>query len=245
VTRPRSSAPAPSRPARRRSLPWLLFPVLAAFLVVGCIGQEEVQDEPTPSPVASATVAAPSVEPTVEASLTPEATPTPTAEATPDEVATATPTTPASGDPPPSGAAGSADACSGNDDNRSFFSDAATAFDWPVYCAVLPARWFVADGQYRSARGGWLEIFYQGPGGARLELYEGGFCEDADGCVPDGPDAGTAAFGDQSGALVNAVDGRYAIVVDRGAALSWLAIGEGLDVETFKDLAADLVLVQE
>ncbi len=209
--------------------------------MVGCIGQEEVQDEPTPSP----SVAAPSVEPTVEASLTPEATPTPTAEPTPAEVATATPTTPASGDPPPSGAAGSADACSGNDDNRSFFSDAATAFDWPVYCAVLPARWFVADGQYRSARGGWLEIFYQGPGGARLELHEGGFCEEADGCVPDGPDAGTAAFGDQSGALVNAVDGRYAIVVDRGAARSWLAIGEGLDVETFKDLAAGLVLVQE
>ena len=208
---------------------------------MGCIGQDEVRDEPTSSP----SVAAPSTQPTVEASPSAEATPAPTAEPTPAESASSAPTTPASEEPSPSGETASADACSGNDDNRSFFSDAAAAFDWPVYCAVLPDRWFVADGQYRSARGGWLEIFYQGPGGARLELHQGGFCEDASGCVPGGQDAGTAAFGDKSGALVNAADGSYAIVVDRGAAQSWLAIGEGLDVETFKDLAADLVLVQE
>jgi hypothetical protein len=233
--------PEPSRPARRRSLPWLLLPVLAAFLVVGCIGQEEVRDDPTPSP----SVAAPSAEPTVEPSLTPEASPEPSAQPTPAEVATPSPTVPASEDPSPSGEAGSVAACSGNDDNRSFFMDAATAFDWPVYCAVLPARWFVADGQYRSARGGWLEILYEGPGGARFELHEGGFCEAADGCVPGGLDAGTAAFGDQSGSLVNVADGRYAVVVDRGAAPSWLAIGEGMDVDTFKDLAAGLSRVEE
>ena len=62
--------------------------------------------------------------------------------------------------------------------------------------------------------------------------------------MPDGSDAGTAAFGDQSGTLVDSGDGRYAVVVDRGAARSWLAIGEGLDVETFKDLAANLVRVE-
>ena len=208
---------------------------------MGCIGQEEVRDEPSPSPVASATVAAPSL----ETSPTAEATPAPTAEPAPTEVATPTPTVPASEQPSPSGEAGSADACSGNDDNRLFFSDAAAAFDWPVYCAVLPARWFVADGQYRSARGGWLEIFYRGPDGARFELHEGGFCEDSDGCVPDGSDAGTAAFGDHSGTFVDPGDGRYAVVVDRGSAHSWLAIAEGLDVETFKDLAANLVRVGE
>ncbi len=44
---------------------------------------------------------------------------------------------------------------------------------------------------------------------------------------------------------MNAADGRYAIVVDRGAAQSWMAIGEGMDVDTFKDLAARLSRVEE
>ncbi len=212
---------------------------------MGCIGQDEVRDDPTPSPAASASVAAPSVAPTAEASASAEISAPATAEPTPSEAAAPSPTVPASEEPSPSGEAGSAAACSGNDDNRSFFSDAANAFDWPVYCAVLPARWFVADGQYRSARGGWLEIFYQGPGGARFELHEGGFCEAADGCVPGGLEAGTAAFGDQSGGLVHVVDGRFAIVVDRGAARSWLAIGQGMDIETFKGLAAALTRVED
>ncbi len=86
---------------------------------------------------------------------------------------------------------------------------------------------------------------YTGPGGARFELHEGAFCAEADGCVPDGPDAGSAAFGDQSGTLVSASDGRHAVVVDRGDQISWLAIGDGLDVEVLKDLAAALVRVEE
>lgn len=137
------------------------------------------------------------------------------------------------------------DACTGTDDNREFFADVATAFDWPVYCAVLPARWSVESGQYRSAGGGWMEITYQGPGGARFELHEGAFCAEDDGCVPDGDDAGSAAFGDLSGTLVAGSDGRYAVVVDRGDQLSWLAIGDGLDVEAFNDFAASLVRVGE
>ena len=120
------------------------------------------------------------------------------------------------------------------------------AFDWSVYCAVLPARWFVANraATGRPAGAGWRSST-EGPGGARFELHEGAFCADADGCVPGGPDAGSAAFGDQSGTLVTGGDGRYAVVVDRGDAISWLAIGEGLDVETFKDLAATLLRVEE
>jgi hypothetical protein len=40
-------------------------------------------------------------------------------------------------------------------------------------------------------------------------------------------------------------DGRYAVVVDRGQDLSWVAIGDGLDAQAFEDLAADLLLVEE
>ena len=237
MTRRRSSAPGPIRPARRRSIPRLLLPVLAVLLAAGCIGQDDVRDEASPTPTASATAAAPSEEPSAE--------PSPTAEATPAPTATPTPTTAASTEPTPIGEAGSADACTGSDDNRAFFADVAAAFDWPVYCAVLPARWSVESGRYRSAGGGWMEMSYAGPSGARFRLHEGAFCADADGCVPDGPDAGSAAFGDKTGTLVTGSDGRFAVVVDRGDDISWLAIGEGLDLEAFKDLAATLVRVEE
>lgn len=242
MTRPRSSAPGRSRPARRRSLPWLLLPVLAVFLAAGCIGQDEVRDESSATPTASATGEAPTPEPSAEASPTEAATPVPTT--APTDAATPTPV-PASQEPLPSGGAGSADACTGTDDNREFFADVAAAFDWPVYCAVLPARWSVESGQYRSAGGGWMVISYEGPGGATFELHEGAHCAEADGCAPDGTDAGSAAFGDQAGTLVTASDGRYAVVVDRGEPISWMAVGSGLDVEDFKGFAAALIRLED
>jgi hypothetical protein len=239
VTRRRSSARGRHDPARRRSLPWFVLPFLAALIAAGCIGADEARDEPSATP--TATAAAPSAEPSVEPTPTtePTVTPAPTASATPTATAPE-----ASGSSSPSGESGSAAACTGNDSNRTFFAQVAAAVDWPVYCAVLPARWSVDSGQYRLAGGGWMRIAYEGPGGARFELSEGAFCDDADGCVPNGPDAGTAAFGDMTGTLVIGEDGRYAVVVDRGAELSWVAIGVGLDVEVVKDFAADLVRVE-
>jgi hypothetical protein len=59
-----------------------------------------------------------------------------------------------------------------------------------------------------------------------------------------GPDAGQAAFGDMTGTLIAGDDGRYAVVVDRGAPRSWVATGVGLDVDTFKAFAADLLRVE-
>jgi hypothetical protein len=217
------------------------MPVLAAFLAVGCIGRDEVPDEPSATPEVTATAASATAEPTAE----PIPTAQPTATPTPSDVATPTPTASAAGEPSPSGEAGSVGGCSGTDDNRKFFADAAAAFDWPVYCAVLPARWFVEAGTFRSAGGGWLQIAYKGPGGARFELHEGAFCDEGDGCAPDGPDSGSAAFGDLAGTLVIGRDGRHGVIVDRGAARSWLAIGTGLDAEVFKDFAADLVRIED
>jgi hypothetical protein len=214
--------------------------VLAAFIAAGCIGQDDVRDEPSATATASALAT-----PTLEPSLT--AVPTATAARTeaPTAAPTPTPTEPEpSAEASPSGDAGSSDVCTGNDSNREFYANVAAAFAWPVYCPVLPARWSVISGRYRSAGGGWMEIAYKGPGGAQFELHEGAFCDAADGCVPPGSDAGTTAFGDLSGTLVAADDGRYAVVVDRGAARSWLAIGSGLDVEQFKAFAADLALVE-
>ena len=90
-----------------------------------------------------------------------------------------------------------------------------------------------------------MRMAYKGPGGARLELAEGAFCDDADGCVPNGPDAGPATFGDLTGTLIIGDDGRYAVAVDRGARQSWVAIGAGLDAEVFKELVANLVRVED
>jgi hypothetical protein len=113
--------------------------------------------------------------------------------------------------------------------------------DWPVYCPVLPARWNVSTGSYSGGGGGQVVISYMGPNGATLALQQGSFCDAADGCVAAGSDVGSAAFGDQTGTLIALDDGGHAIVVDRAARPSWLAIGTGLDEAAFRDIAAGFV----
>ena len=70
----------------------------------------------------------------------------------------ATPSPSSAVEPSPSASAGSGAAahCSGSDDNRLFFADAAVVLNWTVYCAVLPSGWFVDTGGYRRAGGGRL-----------------------------------------------------------------------------------------
>lgn len=186
----------------------------------------------TLAPTAAASVAAPaSAEPSPPSSAP---TDVPTTSPTPTETATDEPS------PSPSGEGAVAD-CTGTDDNRTFYAAAATNLDWPVYCPALPARWFVSTGSYSGGSGGRLVIGYNGPGGATLSLHQGAFCENGDGCVGPGSDVGAAAFGDQTGTLVSLDDGGFAIVVDRGANPSWLAIGTGLDEATFRGFAAAFV----
>ena len=210
------------------------FPALflVAVLLVACNDTAA----PTPStPAASASAVAPTSEPpTSEEPPASEEPSTPTETATPpvDEPSSSASTVP-----------GAAAACSGSDKNRDFFRAAASALSWTVYCAVLPAGWFVDTGQYRQAGGGWVEIAYRGPGGARLELHEGAFCAEGDGCVPSGTELGDAPFGDRTGTLVALDDGGFALVVDRGEKTSWLAIGTGMDEAAFRKIAAALAPV--
>jgi hypothetical protein len=210
------------------------FPALflIAVLLVACNDTAA----PTPStPAASASAVAPATEPPTseEPPATEEpSSPTETASPPVDE-----PSSSASTEP------GAAAACSGSDKNRDFFRAAASALSWTVYCAVLPAGWFVDTGQYRQAGGGWVEIAYRGPGGARLELHEGAFCAEGDGCVPPGTELGDAPFGDRTGTLVALDDGGFALVVDRGEKISWLATGTGMDEATFRKIAAALAPV--
>ena len=209
------------------------FPTLflAALLAVACNGAAA----PTPpvtgpgTTAGSATAAPPASE-----DMSPPASEPPTA----PPVESAPPTVKPS--PPASVAPGPAAACSGSAENRDFFRAAASVLSWTVYCAVLPAGWFVDSGSYRQASGGWVQISYRGPGGARLELHEGAFCSDNDGCVPAGTDTGDGQFGNKSGTAVGLDDGGWAVVVDRGEQISWLAVGTDLDEAAFQKIAGAL-----
>src|SRR2546426_150436 len=148
-----------------RAFPALIF---AAALVGACLPSAS----PTPaatSPAASAndsptgTEAPPSAAPTAPPT-TDEASPSILVIETPPAVE---PSASASGGPGPAGA------CSGSAENRDFYRAAASALSWTVYCAVLPAGWFVDSGQYRHAGGGCVRIAYTGPGGPRLEVHAG------------------------------------------------------------------------
>lgn len=191
--------------------------------------------------------------------LGPSATPAPTPAASPSGPRPATlpplETPPASGPPSEAPTPGASDAgspaiglafaCSGTDANRDFFEAVAVAVQWPVYCAVLPGGWFVTSGEYRLASGGRLEIAYRGPGGATFELREGAFCVTEGGCLPAGTELGDARYGDLTGTLVSADDGTWALGVDVGADISWLAAGAGMDEATFRSMTEGLSLVSD
>jgi hypothetical protein len=204
---------------------------MAVFAVAGCIGGETVADV-TPSAVAPSVQASSPSPSSAPPSVVPSS---PPAEASPS-----TPALTSSPSETPVGEGSAAD-CTGTDDNRSFYAAAAKDLDWPVYCPVLPDRWFVTEGTYRTAGIGWLQISYRGPGGAGLALHQGAFCDDGDGCVAAGTGSGDSPFGDQTGMLIVLDGGGYAIVVDRGQMPSWLIVGTGLDEARFRDIAAELV----
>ena len=194
----------------------------------------------------------PTVAPTTGgASLTPTQTgasgsPAPTASV----ATTTTPTaTPEITSPPPSetaGASQAAGACSGNDNNRVFFAKAAAAMTWAVYCAVLPAGWFLENGTYRLANGGELEVSYNGPGDAHVAFVEGNVCDqvgsDINVCAPRDAVIGTAPFGDRTGQL-GQLSNALVLDVDRGANPSWRVTGLGLNQDDFRAICAAMLRV--
>jgi len=218
-----------------RAFPALIF---AAVLVAACL--------PSATPTPAATSPAPSVNDSPAGTEAPPSA-QPTAPPASDEPSPSIlvietppvvePSASASTGPGPAGA------CSGSAENRDFYRAAASALSWTVYCAVLPTGWFVDSGQYRQAGGGWVQIAYRGPGGARLELHEGAFCTASDGCVPPGTESGDAPFGDKTGTFVSFDDGGLAVVVDRAEKISWLAVGTGLDEAAFRAIVAALAVV--
>lgn len=229
-----------SRPLRGERLAVLL--VAASLVTAACNATPSSTPTPSPTPEVSTPASSePSGSSATPTSPGPATSPTPSPSPGESSAGSASPSPGSSTAPLPN--PNPAAACSGSDRNRDFFAAVAQAVDWDVYCAVLPGGWYVDQGTYRLAGGGRLEIAYTGPGGARFELREGAFCSDASGCVPPGTEAGEAVFGNRRGTLVELTDGGWAVVVDRGARISWLAVGVGLERDAFLDLAARLALV--
>jgi hypothetical protein len=216
----------------------VVFLVALALLVAAC-GTTATRTAAAPSGSAAAS---PSGEPTPTDESSGAPTEEPTGQAT--EPPTGEPSAEPTETPVASGSPGGASACSGNDGNRDFFVAVARAVTWDVYCAVLPAGWFVDAGEFRLAGGGKMTIAYKGPGGARLEVREGTYCAGVDGCIPAGPDAGTTPFGDRLARLVDAGGGAW-LVVAEGGDVNWEAKGTGLDAAVVSGLAAAFAKVGE
>ena len=224
----------PTRGTRRaRTGPVALFALVVLALLVAACGSTE---SPSPAPSAGST--------TPGSSSTPGSTGGPTEQPTGE--ATEPPTGSPSGAPTdtPAPSAGSADACSGNDENRAFYEAVAGDVTWDVYCAVLPAGWFVDAGSFRLAGGGKLEISYKGPGGQRIEMRQGTYCAGVEGCIPTGPDAGSASYGDRPARLVDTGGGTW-LVVAEGGDVNWEAKGLGMDGPTLASHTAAFALVGE
>lgn len=137
-------------------------------------------------------------------------------------------------------------ACSGNDANRTFFGQAATAMSWAVYCAVVPAGWYLETGSFRLANGGHMDVTYRGPNDARIALSEGNICDgtgtDVNACAPRDAVIGTALMADQTGELGQLANG-LVLDVDRGANPSWRVTGLGVSEADFVSICAAMFRV--
>jgi hypothetical protein len=107
---------------------------------------------------------------------------------------------------------------------------------------VLPDGWRLTAGEFQGVGGGWLDVSYRGPNDARMRIREGDFCGDLPECVPDAPPVGPAMFGDLEGEL-RAGGGGYAIVVEQGPDLIYLAEFTGVDEATALALGQALLRV--
>jgi hypothetical protein len=109
---------------------------------------------------------------------------------------------------------------------------------FPVYCAKLPAGWYLSSASYELPNGGFLKASYKGPGGATFAISEGAFCTaGASACSPNDSKIGSAKFGDLSGTLYS-LSGGFVVYVAPGTAKAYTVSGKGLTQASFVGLAA-------
>ena len=183
----------------------------------------------TPSPTASATATpteAPTATPTATASQSVAPTPTATSNSTP-------------------GPGGTVDVCTGDPNDKTndardkaFFTDAAHDLSFDVYCAVLPADWWLDGTDYKVPDGGKLTITYKNPTGGLITVGEGNFCAGAPDCWASSSDLGAGSFGPLAGSLKQRAAGQYAVYVDAGTTHGYQIVGQGMSESSFAAYAA-------
>jgi hypothetical protein len=183
----------------------------------------------SPSPSSAEVSPSPAASPSPAPSASPAASPSPTPAVSPGPSASPTPT--------PSGDL--AAACSGTDD-IDFFRGAAAGLSFDVYCASLPARWYLEHAEWRGTSGGRFEATYRGPGGVTLRLRQGSFCAGDPDCIPSGTDLGSASYGGRPATMRSTDDG-FAIVAGEGTSVVYLGESVGLDEATTRSLVAALI----
>jgi hypothetical protein len=184
--------------------------------------------------------------PTDVATATPATTPAEVASPTPLPEAT---TTPSSQGSPASPAA----ACTGTPQFTDLFAEAAAKEPFDVYCAVLPADYWIQDGNYVLSDGGIVTIHYTNPSGFQLSLEEGNLCASGpSSCAMSVPSSGRIWFGDLGAdlyATTMAVAGdaapqtTYLAFVYAGPGRVYGLTGSGMGKETFANLSAAIVKV--
>jgi hypothetical protein len=138
--------------------------------------------------------------------------------------------------------------CTGD---ANFFKMASMSASYDVYCAVLPQAWTLEsssgpqNGNLKDKTP--VDVSYRGPNGETFELREGPVCATASACTPRSS-AGTAMFGDRQGQLGTGIElsadvAVVALSVGAGQDPAWVATGTGMSLETFKELAAALIVV--
>jgi hypothetical protein len=181
----------------------------------------------------------PSPAPTEAATPTETAAATETPASSPTDMPTASPSPSPTPMPPPAGTT-----CSRTAANNQWFVDQAPHLSWSVYCAVLPSGWGVLSGSSEYNNGGYVQMTYEGPGGATLALYEGNICHFmTTGCASAGTDLGAATFGERSGHLYNIAPSTYLFSGDAGTNVVYRADSSGLSEATFRSYLAAMLKV--
>ena len=139
--------------------------------------------------------------------------------------------------------AGTAAACTGSDDNRTFFAGVAAQVDWTVVCAVLPKRWFVSSGSFRLAKGGKLLISYKVRTGRRCPSRRARGAPTLPGASRPARISGMPLWGRCRGRSSGSSGGGFAVSVGGGQPTSWLLETQGLDQATTVELAGAAVAV--
>jgi hypothetical protein len=208
-----------------------------SLLLVAC-STTTVTQPPTSSPAPSKTAASTPTK-TAKPSLTPIIEPSRSAGASASGSADASSSASASAMP--------GGACTGTDEQKAFFAEAALKLKFDVYCASLPGGWWFQDGQFQEPNGGQITVLYKNNAGSTIRLSEGNWCSaDPASCWATASTIGPASYGPLSGTMyVVDSSGTLGIYINPSTTHGYSIKGTSLTQSKFTAIAAALVKVEK